>query len=171
MKNLLLILLFISGIFLSCKEPEKEKDQFFPYDIVQYHTWEEVQDAARQYGLESVILEKNNNGLMYLPDSALHAFLKNEKAAQEGKAEMVLYLDKKKDIHSFDDYLDLLNSLPHLKALKIESKGGEAAFQQWVEERKKINWHIYLNDDGSLAWVRPEDDHGTRKGKRLDRNK
>lgn len=164
------ILFALTGIALvACHQSGKEN--LGPtQNLTKYHTWEEVQNAARQYGLESVILEKNNSGLMYLPDSALHAFLQQEKKARDGKAEVDLFLQRTKEVHSFDDYLLLLNSLPYMKSSEVESQGGEAAFQQWVEEQRKINWHIYRTDDGALIWVRPEDDHGTEQGERLDRN-
>ena len=163
MKNISFLLFLACCLLATCTQSSG--------DFVQYHTWEEVQDAARQYGLESVILEKNNNGLRCLPDSALHAFLQNEKAAREGKAEVDVFLQKTKDVHSFDDYLLLLNSSPHMKDSEIKNRGGEAAFQRWVEERRKIKWHIYHTDDGALTWAPSGDDHGTEQGERLDHNK
>lgn len=170
MKNLCWLTAII--IFLvCCKEPLKEKATY-PSPITQYRSWEEVETAAAQYGLESVIQEKNNNGLMYLSDTELDAFLEKEKENRNVTKELDIYLDRTKDVHSFDDFLTLINTLPNAKwRFWVEPYGGEAGFQRWADEQRKIKWHIYRDDHGALTWVRPEDDHGTEQGTRMDREK
>lgn len=170
MKNYFWVINIIIILLISCKEPIKEKIDL-PPQFIQYHTLEEVQDAAARYGLENVIQEKTNNGLMYLSDSELEAFLKKEKENRDATKEMEAYFYQTKDVHSFDDFITLLNALPNARRLWVDTKGGEVNFQKWVDEQRKINWHIYRDEHGVLTWVHPEDDHGTEQGTRMDKGK
>ena len=72
---------------------------------------------------------------------------------------MAIYFEKTKDIRTFDDYCKLMDALPNMKRMEVESYGGEAKHQQWVESRRNIAWHIYRDYKGMLTWVRPEDDN------------
>ena len=109
--------------------------------------------------------------LLYFSQAELETHFQREQDARNKNKEYKIYFEKTKDVHSFRDYLDLLDSLPALKKSKIAEKGGEEGFQIWIEERQKIQWHIYRDENGVLTWARPEDDRGQVTGERLDNKK
>jgi len=139
--------------------------------LIQRFTLEEVKAIGAQYDLDSLVTMEKNSMLMYFTREELEAYFQKEKENRDANKEYELYFEKTKDVYSFDDYLDLINSLPIMKKRLVERKGGEDGFQKWVEERRKIKWHIYRDEKGVLGWVRAEDDDGSMQGERLDNKK
>ena len=122
-------------------------------------TWEQVQAVAKKYGLQDSITQNNSNGLVYMSLEVLEQYMIDTKKSVDAGKEMAIYFEKTKDIRTFDDYCKLMDALPNMKRMEVESYGGEAKHQQWVESRRNIAWHIYRDYKGMLTWVRPEDDN------------
>jgi|GEM_PF-5805306 len=171
MKKIIFCCLIALLILSACKDSLNDTSPTLtipPVTLTQQFTLEEVKAIGAQYDLDSLVTMEKNSLLLYFTREELDDYFQKEKKNRDSNREYGVYFEKTKDIRSFDDYLHLINSLPIMKERLIERKGGEEGFQKWVEEQRKIKWHIYRDEKGVLTWVRPKDDDGTIPGERID---
>jgi hypothetical protein len=174
MKKIIFFCCFATLILNACKDSLSDTSSTItipPVTLTQHFTLEEVKAIGAQYGLDSLLTMEKNSLLMYFTREELETYFQKEKENRDANKEYETYFEKTKDVRSFDDYLDLINSSTVMKKRLVERKGGEEGFQKWVEERRKVKWHIYRDEKGVLTWVRPQDDNGTIHGERLDNKK
>jgi hypothetical protein len=140
--------------------------------MVKLHTMEEVRQIAKEYNMEDLATEENNGSLMYFTKEQLHAYFAKAKKDRAGNQEFLSYQQRTRYVRSYQDYLNLLDSLPNMKASMIEADGGEEQFRLESAEMLKTQWHIFRSEeDGSLAWIHPTTDPSKISpvnGKRID---
>lgn len=145
-----------------------EKSEWLPAKQL---TMEQVRQIASKYGLDS-LADDHNSLLLYCSPEEVEQFFQNQKTSADRNRDINLYLQGTANVHSFEDDLKLIESLPTMKADWIKNKGGIEKFNQWVEKKRASKWHIYRDKNGGLIYVFASDDKGQYKSpeyQRMDR--
>lgn len=145
-----------------------EKNEWLP---TKQMSMEHVRQIASKYGLDS-LADGRNSLLLYCSPEEVEQFFQNQKTSADRNRDINLYLQGTANVHSFEDDLKLIESLPAMKADWIKNKGGIEKFNQWVETQRATKWQIYRDKNGGLIYIFANDDGSRYKSpeyQRMDR--
>ena len=161
---LLAIALFV---FIQCQQ----KEPTFP-SLIKQRSWSEVLSIAERYGFDSLSLPiEKNNAYMYRTQEELEQALKDRQQSRESWREHLIFMEKNAEIRSFEDYENLINSLPHYRITHVKSYEGIPEYEKHMAYMRTVKWHIYRNQKGVLRFVKPENDRGYYEGEERIDNK
>ena len=137
----------------------------------QLWTLSQVKQMAIKYNLQDSITASKRFFLLYFDKNGIEKYLQEESKAIRAKAELLMYLDKTKYVKTFDDDVNLINSLPTIREGIVKSRGGEFQHQLYIRDARKFKWRIYRNEKGALSFERadePISEYESKWGKRID---
>jgi hypothetical protein len=157
---------FFLFIFLSLAEAQKVAGK-----PKQMYTLVEVKEMAKKYNLQDSITSTKRFFLLYFDKNGIEKYLQEESKAIRAKVELLTYLEKTKYVRTFDDDVNLINSLPIIREGIVKSRGGEFQHQLYIRDARKFKWRIYRNEKGALSFERADEpilEHELKWGKRID---
>ena len=125
--------------------------------FVKYSTAAEMNILAKKYNMPYVITDSTNNGVLFMFKSQAEAFFKEQSEALNRRKEYKEFLEKTKNVRNYDDYFNLVYSIPTTKAYMIEIfKTEEALKTHWNKVRTQ-EWRIYRHKSGELRFIPSEE--------------
>jgi hypothetical protein len=122
----------------------------------QLWTLEQVKEMAKKYNLQDSITTTKRFFLVYVNKQFIDKYLQDEAKAIRAKAELRIYLEKTKSVRTYEDYTNLVNSLPTIREGIVSMHGGEFKHQIYVRDALKFKWRIYRKDQGALSFERAD---------------
>ena len=164
-------LLLFSALAILLITQCQTKEVTFP-SLTKQRSWSEVLSIAERYGFDSLSLPmQDNSAYMYMPLERVEQKLRVRQKARASQQEYLILEQKSVDIRTFEDYENLINSLPHVKASYMEAYGGPVEYEKYMSESRPVKWHIYRSEKGVLRFMRPENDRGYYEGEERIDNK
>ena len=161
---LLTIALFI---FIQCQQ----KEPAFP-SLIKQRSWSEVLSISERYGFDSLSLPiEKNNAYLYVSSEELEQALKDRQQSRESWWEHLIFMEKNAEVRSFEDYENLINSLPHYRITHVKSYETPAEYEKYLAKMRTVKWHIYRSEKGVIRFMRPENDRGYYEGEERIDNK
>jgi hypothetical protein len=159
----ILFILLISSFLAEAQKIAQKPKQLW--------TIEQVKEMAKKYNLQDSITSTKRFFLIYVNKDDIEKYLREESKAIRAKAELYTYLEKTKYVRTFDDDVNLINSLPTVRETIVASRGGEFKHQLYIRDARKFKWRIYRSEKGALSFERadePISEDELKWGKRLD---
>lgn len=125
--------------------------------LKQLWTLEEVKEMAKKYNLQDSVGPKKNNFLLYTKRRSIEKYFQQVTKDIQMREEFKAYLAKTKNVRTYEEFENLLNSFPNVKAVLVESQGGEDNYKKYMKESRNYTWRIYRNKDGGLAFFRADE--------------
>ena len=164
-------LLLFSALAILLITQCQTKEVTFP-SLTKQRSWSEVLSIAEHYGFDSLSLPiEKNNAYLYLSLEELEQALKDRQQSRESWREHLIFMEKNAEIRSFEDYENLINSLPHYRITHVKSYEGIPEYEKHMAYMRTVKWHIYRNQKGVLRFVKPENDRGYYEGEERIDNK
>ena len=147
-KYLNIIMLIFLPILSYSQDSPKQKEP----KLKQLWTLAQVKEMAKKYNLQDSVVLKKYNFLLYTKKRSVEKYFQKEAKEIQIREEFKTYLSKTKNVRTYKDYENLLNSFPNVKQAIAQSQGGEVAFDKYLKESSKYTWRIYRNKDGGLGF-------------------
>ncbi len=140
--------------------------------FIKYSTAEEMNKLAKKYNMPYEVTDTTNNGVLYMFKSQAEAFFIEQSATLTRRKEYKEFLEKNASVRCYDDYFNLIYSIPTMKAYSIQDFGTELALQTYWKKVNKQQWKVYRNKFGELRFI-PENKEITSNdliylGQRID---
>lgn len=131
----------------------------------------QVKEMAKKYNMQDEVSEKNNVILLSLEKEQVESWLKRQYNVKVQRDKFDAYGKETKTVRTYQDYLNLLEKHPYVRAAIVKNRGGEEVFKKDTKEALKLNWRIYRNANGGLAFERDDRPISSQElswGQRLD---
>jgi hypothetical protein len=140
---------------------------------------DEIIEIARKYNLQDSIFTATPTKYGSFPDASRVYSSVNEKECEayfaqwrkqaDFASEFYKYYEERKHITSVAEYFEVLEKYPHNLQSYVETLGGMEQYQAHKKERLAGNYHLYLDAENALVWIKASEDDGKFPGKLLNR--